>query len=108
MHLFNHINELIMILNKSNILLIKNVESVNNLIIDILNIIMPLIMAVSFAIAMIFTAITFMSGYEDLNGLERKQKIKRLIWIWVCCGGVFATSTIMYCLRSYFVKLSGI
>jgi len=75
------------------------------LINKILNIIMPILMALSIALATIYTAITFISGFSDINAEERKQKIKRLVWIWICAGGVFLTSSIVLLLKQYFEKL---
>ena len=80
-------------------------SDIGDLVNKVLSIVMPIVMVVAFAIGVVFTAITFIGGYNDLTGIERKQRIKRLLWIWFCCAGVFATSTIMLCLRTYFEKL---
>ena len=78
---------------------------ISTLVNKILNIIMPILMVISIGLATIYTAITFISGFNDVNAEERKQKIKRLVWIWICAGGVFLTSTIILVLKQYFEKL---
>ena len=83
----------------------KEHVDITTLVNKILNIIMPILMVVSIGLATIYTAITFISGFSAVNAEERKQKIKRLVWIWICAGGVFLTSTIILILKQYFEKL---
>ncbi len=83
-----------------------NPNNISELINTVLKIIMPILMTVAVASATVFTAITFISGFTDLDGLERKNHIKRLIWIWICCAGVFAASTIVLCLKTYFIRIA--
>ncbi len=67
---------------------------------------MPLLMIIATATAIVMTAIVFISGMKDIDGIERKQKIWRLIWIWTCCGGVFLSATIVLCLTNIFNEFS--
>ncbi len=89
-----------------NILNILQTNDIDQLVNKILNIIMPIFMTVSIFIGTIYTAVTFIGGMGDITEIEKKQRIKRLIWIWICCGGVFLVSTIMLCLKKYFLQLT--
>ncbi len=51
------------------------------------------LIVVSFAVAIIYLSVYFISGAGDKTSMERKETIKRVGWTFLCLVGVVITPT---------------